>query len=269
MFIKNSKLAKYILIFKNNWQYEIEYRLNALIWLLVSFITFAVVIFLWNDIYSAQDILGDYDKKQMITYYLITVYLLATIYPGISVTQDIRSGRLSTYLTKPTSYIIYKYVTSLSKRLFRLVFGLPILIIIFFIFNDSLLIVIDPLVYVFFIITILGAINILFLIDLIASFVEFWITYSENVSMLAFLVTTFFSGTLLPLFLFPPWLQSIANWLPFKYTTYFIVNSLVGKSGSIEMLFGIGIQIIWTIVLGFISTLLWKKGLKKYEAFGN
>ena len=158
---------------------------------------------------------------------------------------------------------------SLSNRIYHLVRGLPVIILILFIFKDNLYFVTDISSYLILIITALFAINILFLIDMIIGFSEFWILYSDASIRFVFnTIISFFAGTLIPLIFLPQYIQTIGDWLPFKYAGYFIINSFIGRLNYLEILAGIGIQFIWTTILIGVVTIIWRRGLKKYEAVG-
>lgn len=262
-------IDKYLFTFKNSWQYQLEYRFDTLIRLFIVLVSLVSVFYLWHDIYEQKALLLGYSKQQIFTYYIIVAYLFSSIYASLPVAQEIQDGHLSIYLTKPISYLLHHYWLTLAKRIFRLVLGLPILIIIFVIFKNDLYLVADLKSYLILLLTCLGSINILFLFDLILNFLEFWIFQSNSIALISDTIVSFFAGTLIPIFFLPDSIQSVGNFLPFKYTGFFIIDSFLGKNNLEQILFGIGMQIFWTIFLIVLAKLLWFWGLKKYEATGN
>lgn len=263
------KFGKYLHVFKNSWQYQLEYRIDVFIRVGIVLISMISVFYLWNDVYSQKASMLGYSKEQIMTYYLIVGYIFTSIYSALPISQEIEQGELSAYITKPINYIFYHYWQTLAKRLFRLVLGLPVLLLIFFIFRNNLYIVQDVKSYLILLLTCLGAINILFLFDLLVNFLEFWLFQSWSVGLISDSIVSFFSGALIPLFLLPSYIQSISDFLPFKYTNFFIVDSFLGRNNAEQIIVGIGIQISWMIMLSFIASLVWKRGLARYEATGN
>ena len=261
-------LAKYFTVSKNIIQVSIFYRARLIANFLISFISMAVVLYLWNDIYSGNASMMGYSKESIVTYYLISIFFMASIHPDLSVNDEIREGKISIYLTKPISYIWHTYFESMGVRIFRVFLGLPILVLMFVFLHDKLVIITDFKAYLFLGVSVFLAMNILFLIELIIGFLEFWIFYSDSLYFVFDVTMSFFSGAVLPLFLFPSYLQFIADILPFKYTGYFIVNTFLGRLNSYDIFFGLGIQLIWIFVLAIVAFLIWKAGLKKYEAVG-
>jgi ABC-2 type transport system permease protein len=78
-----------------------------------------------------------------------------------------------------------------------------------------------------------------------------------------------FSGYLVPLDLLPPWVQSLAAYLPFKYMLAFPVELLTGVYSIERALHLLAIQ--WGFALAAIiaSLTLWKRGIRRYEAYGS
>jgi len=262
------KLGKYLLTFKNFWQVQLEYRFNTIIHFIIAMISMIGVFYLWSNVFGERAELMGYSKEQIVTYYLIVVYLFAAIFPWIPIAEEIREGRLSVYMTKPISYIAHTYWMNLSKTIFRMVVGLPILILIFIIFREHLFFVTDPIAYLTLIITALGAVNILFLFAVLMALIEFWVKFSETITMVTDIAASLFTGTWIPIVFLPLYIQNIANFLPFKYTGYFIIESFLGRLSFEQLFIGIGIQLLWTFVLLGIVKIVWIRGLKRYEAYG-
>lgn len=264
-----NKLSKYFYTFKNSWQYQLEYRFDTLIRFFIVLVSLVSVFYLWNDVYGQKAVLLGYSKQQMITYYIIVGYLFSSIYASLPIAQEIQDGSLSMYITKPINYLWHHYWLTLAKRTFRLLLGLPILIIVFAVFKNDLYLVADFKSYLILLLTCLGAINILFLFDVILNFLEFWLFQSSSIALISDTIVSFFAGTLIPIFFLPTYIQTIGNFLPFKYTGFFIIDSFLGKNSLTQVLFGVGVQIFWTLFLLFFVKIMWNRGLKKYEAVGN
>lgn len=76
-------------------------------------------------------------------------------------------------------------------------------------------------------------------------------------------ISDILSGLTIPLVFFPDWLQKISNFLPFRYVSDFPFRLYVGNITINEGIIGLGVQIIWIIIIVFISNLLMNKALKK------
>lgn len=258
----------YAFLFKSAWQETLEYRVSSLVQFGIASIFLISTFYLWNDVYGANAELMGYSKREMVTYYILITYLLSAIYANVPVAYEIREGELSKYLTRPMNYFSYHYWRSLSRRLFRIVLGLPVLAVLVLLFSSHIQLITNPISYLVLAVTVIGAINILFLIDVLIGIIEFWMLYSDILSFVLEIFLFFLAGALIPLAFLPGWIQILGTVLPFKYIGAFLVDAFVGNLSWVEIAMGIGIQTIWTIILAILVAILWKRGIKKYEAFG-
>lgn len=262
------RFDKYLSVFKNSWQATFEYRVSTLVRFFIGAIMIISVFYLWSDVFSDRVSLMGYEKEEIVTYYIIVGYLFSSIFASVPIAAEIRTGQLSNYITKPISYFLYQYSQTFAKRMLRLILGLPVVIGLFVVFRESVFIVTTPSSYLFLLVTALFAINILFFIDIIIGMIEFWVMFSDSITMITDLMIFFLSGVIIPIVFLPGYIQVIANYLPFKYTGTFLIDSFLGRVETQEIFIGIGVQFLWIFVLYFIAKLIWGRGLKKYEAVG-
>jgi ABC-2 type transport system permease protein len=76
------------------------------------------------------------------------------------------------------------------------------------------------------------------------------------------------SGYLIPLSLFPHWLDRAARFLPFCYLQAFPVETLLGIRDRTQALVGLFMQLGWAALAWVALLLLWHRGLKRFAAFG-
>lgn len=77
------------------------------------------------------------------------------------------------------------------------------------------------------------------------------------------IVSDILSGMILPIPFFPEFLQKISNVLPFRYVSDFPFRLYVGNIAVYEGVIGIGVQIIWIVILVLLGRFITKKALKK------
>ena len=78
----------------------------------------------------------------------------------------------------------------------------------------------------------------------------------------------FLAGWIAPLALFPAWFRQFASWLPFRSTLGFPVEILTGQLSWPEIRFGFLVTLGWILLFLAIYRLLWRMGLRRYEAVG-
>lgn len=75
-------------------------------------------------------------------------------------------------------------------------------------------------------------------------------------------VGEFLSGLVIPIPLMPIWLKNLLMFLPFRYTADLPLRIYSGNVGLNEAVFGIGIQLIWLIMLPIVGNHLMNKAMK-------
>lgn len=261
-------IKKYSRVFLNSWQWQLEFRASLVVRFLISAISLVSIFYLWNDVYAGKTAIMGYTKADIVTYYILAGYFYSSIFAMIPIAEEIQTGQLSQILTKPMNYLWFHYFRSMAKRLFRLAIGFPIVLLLFVLLKDYVSLPTDPMNYLFLFLTLFGAINILYLFDVLIGCVEFWVFRSWTVSLLADSIVAFFSGTLIPLFLLPDYVERLGSFLPFRFTSFFMIDSFTSRAEVGLILQGIGKQALWTGVMVLLVLWVWRRGLIKYEAVG-
>ena len=97
------------------------------------------------------------------------------------------------------------------------------------------------------------------------------------VRLIQFLVLLFFTFTvlvwygvalLIPLTLFSEGAREVMQALPFWYTFYFPVSTLLGKVEPGEWIRGVGVSLAWCAALMLVVRTVWRRGLLQYAGVG-
>jgi ABC-2 type transport system permease protein len=96
----------------------------------------------------------------------------------------------------------------------------------------------------------------------------FWSTQGRNFSGLLFGVGQFLSGWIAPLALFPESFRQTAYLLPFRSTLGLPLEILMGRLDEAETAFAFGITLTWIVFFLILYRVLWRFGLRRYEAVG-
>jgi ABC-2 type transport system permease protein len=102
----------------------------------------------------------------------------------------------------------------------------------------------------------------------VVGMLNFWTTRGAAVFDLYMAMEMLLSGRLVPLKLMPGWVQTLANFLPFKWSFGFPIESLVGHMSTRALLLGLGAQALW-IGIGFVLfKFAWSAAIKRFSAVG-
>ncbi len=169
--MSTSRIKKYISVFNIGLQNTFVYRWNYFLRALFGLIPLAGTVFLWSAVFKERGgALHGYDYGSMIYYYLLTLLVSNLVVPTEDewqIAADIREGQINALLTKPMSYLGYRFSIFLSGRLVYSFVTLPPIALIFVYFRDYIVLPTDPVIYVFTTVSIL-----------MAAFIQFFITYS-------------------------------------------------------------------------------------------
>lgn len=207
-----------------------------------------------------------------ITSYYVLFAIVSTIimcYPEYEISRiDIREGNLVSYLLRPFAYFGLRLFNILAHRAFEasMTFTLLILLIVFF---GKFFSVVNTGGFIFLsiVISILGFF-LTFVYKLLLGITTFWIIDNSGLFSVSEMLIFIFSGYIVPISLFPDYLQHIAYVLPFAYMVYFPVIAFQGHLSTVQFLQIIVIQLSWIVFLYVICQMVWKKGLRKFTGVG-
>lgn len=259
-------MKKYYSLIKSSLQVSIAYPVTTLIYILISFITFILMFELWQTVFKSHATIAGYTWSEMLAYLLIA-FIINTdaVNSEHRCARRIIDGSISMILLKPVKYDRYTFAEIAGSLIFSIGINISIGVVICFFFNVYR--PNDMITITLFMVSLVNAVIIKYMIVYSASLLSFWTHNVHGVLWARVAIVSFFSGSLIPLNFFPNWLQQLANILPFQA----IVNipaQIFLKYNHVEMLWGIIIQWLWIVVFWYLAKVVLKFGLNKVEING-
>jgi len=266
------QLQKYLTVFNLGIQNTFVYRWNYLLRAIFGIIPLVGTIFLWRAIFrESGGSMRGYDYGSMIYYYLLTILVSNLVTPTEDewqIAADIREGQINSFLTKPMSYLAYRFCIFLSGRLvYTAVTILPIAAI-FFYFRHFIILPNDALTWLEAIVSLLMSALIQFFLTYSLSMMAFWILEISTIVFIVYSFEYFLGGQMFPLDIMPPAIQAVMKWLPFYYELFCPIAIFQGRLRGGEMLGALAIQCGWMLAMWLAANLMWKRGLGHYQAVG-
>jgi ABC-2 type transport system permease protein len=81
-------------------------------------------------------------------------------------------------------------------------------------------------------------------------------------------VTNLLGGKLLPLSVFPKWLNDIIEWTPFPYMVSFPTRLFLNELTAQQIYSGLFMTVFWCFIFTLLAKLLWKSGSYNYSGTG-
>jgi ABC-2 type transport system permease protein len=268
-------LRKYAKICRVTLVERLTYRADFLVGTFLRFLPMLTTILLWKSIYegSGQSSLNGFDYRDMIAYLLmVNISRMFSSMPGLAsgIARDIREGTLKKYLLQPIDLIGYLISYRVAHKISYIVSSaLPYALLFvlcryFFVGKVPA----DPATWLAFAGSLVLAFLIGFFFETSVGMIGFW--FLEVTSMLYIVMTLnfFVSGHMFPLDLLPaPW-AGILKALPFQYMAYFPAAVFLGKVHGAELFRQLLVGAAWVVAFLFLSRWLYRRGLRRYSAFG-
>src|SRR5215204_4069506 len=168
-------MKKFLAEFRACWNLIIEYRIQVVIWMLTIVLPL-IMMAAWLSI-AEQGPVGGYDQATFISYYLaaLVVRNLTGMWFIWEMDSEMRLGALSFRLLKPMDPIVHYLAYACSSKPFRILILGPASLLALFFF-PWLSWTLDPLTLSLFVLSLPGALLILFLMQYTIGLTGFWIT---------------------------------------------------------------------------------------------
>ncbi len=245
----------------------VAYRAEFLVWLLSTNMPL-VMLALWSAV--ARDApVGRFGQADFTAYFLaaLVVRLMTGAWVIWELNAEIRQGTVAFRLLRPVHPLVAYACENVAAMPLRLALSLPVALVLLFTVGRSH-VTHDPVLLALFPASILGAWLITFLAMSIVGALAFYIESAGSVFEIWMGLFGVFSGYLVPLELYPPWVSALARVLPFRYMLAFPVEMLIGMQGRPRALAELGVQWLFVILLAATARLVWRFGLRRYAAFG-
>lgn len=259
-------MKKYFAIARAELLDALQEKGEILIWILIEAIPVFVMGSLWK---ANQAGLIALNVSQLVTYYVIVLVIArVTEYWFDEYLQDeIRDGTFSRYLLFPISVPLVFIPFTLGRKIYSTILLLPIFLITLFIFRQNILYP-TGISFLLFLVSIIIASVIRYSLSVVVSTGAFYWEQAHALLHARWLLEVMVGGYLLPLSLYPKWLQSVANLLPFKYLFYIPASIYTSAISPMQAVSAISQATVWMIILLIVSHRIWVRGVRKYSSVG-
>ena len=256
-------------------QNNLTYRFNYLTRTLFSFIPLFAMLSLWRTIYAGKgqgSALGGYTQAEMIFYYLLVAVvdvLTAVNEDDWQIAADIREGNISQFLLKPIDYLWYRLCLFFSGRIAFISMACVPLAVFIFCFRQLFRRCRQAaLALLAFPVSLVLTALLQFFISYTMAMLAFWLLEISTFIFILFAFEYIASGHLFPLDLLPPALQHVLYFTPFPSMLYTPIGIYMGKIAGADIWLGLLTQLLWLLLAYGLARFMWRRGIRKYAAFG-
>jgi ABC-2 type transport system permease protein len=214
-------------------------------------------------VFEQRDV-GDYDAQDAVTYAWLAQGMLMTIFlwGWFDVALRVRSGDVATDLQRPLDFQLSWLAQDLGRAAYHALFrGVPPFLIGAVLFD--VLVPTEPLVWLAFVASVGLAVVTSFAYRFLFNLVAFWLLDYRGAGALAMVASTFLSGQVVPIALFPAWLALAAWALPFAAMVQAPIEVWLGHAQGLELVGLLGLQAFWAATLLLLGRLVLRAGMRK------
>lgn len=214
-------------------------------------------------LYASRTDVAGMDLQQAITYTALVQAIIAylQLFHWWEVIYAVRNGDIGSDLLKPMNYYAFWLARDTGRAVAHLlVRGLPLVLAYTLIYDISVPQSLSQWLYaaVTLVLCLLVSFGWRFLVNLTA----FWTPDARGIGRLAFGLSWFFSGFLMPLRFFPDWFVRFCDFTPFPSMVSAFTEVYLGASGS--ALYRIwSMQVFWALTLAIACQLVMRAGVRK------
>jgi ABC-2 type transport system permease protein len=253
-----------------NLQQKLLHREFWLQLFLERILPLAIPLLAWISIfdYAEADTLAGWAESEMIAYYILVflIGIFTDIQFHYEMSTMVHMGTLNQWLIRPLTFFETALSYIISRILLLIIPGTAALLLCFLLFPSAFAGLTPASLLNCFLVLPLSLV-LFSLLSVLVGMLSFWLIKTDSIFALLMLVLEFFGGRLLPLDLMPSWLEFGSRVLPLRFGIAGPVEAILhpATTALAPLLFG---QILWCIALFFLVTLLWRAGMRRFDAVG-
>jgi ABC-2 type transport system permease protein len=245
----------------------VAYRAEFVVWVLSTTMPL-IMLALWSAV-ARDGPMGRFGQREFTAYFLATfiVRQLVGSWASWQLNYEIRQGTLGQRLLRPVHPMLAFAAENLAALPLRWTVTVPVALIALVAVGSGPL-PDDAASWCVCALSMLGAWMITFFASFAIGSLAFWFDSSLKVMEIWLTLFFVFSGYMAPIELFPSWLRALTDALPFRYQIALPVELLTSTLDLPAALALLARQWTWVVVLVAAALALWRRGVRRFAAYG-
>lgn len=225
---------------------------------------------IWSAVYAGVASVDGITLADMVTYAILAGIVLGAwdhVYLIRELDVAIKTGDVAVFLLKPVHYPLYLFFSNGGILVFNtLTTVLPVTLIIGLAYgiqppasalHGAAFLAFWALSFV-----------ICFLLAMTCGLLAFWLMTAHSLEWFLTGITALFSGSIVPLWFFPPALAAVTQYLPFAWLAYYPTAVYLGKLTPAETGLALALGLAWAALLAAGVGLLWSRARRRIVVQG-
>jgi len=256
-------------IIKSHVQETLVYRFDLVIGLVRALILVGVFRYLWLALYTGRPDVNGASLAQTLAYAALSLIINPLFSNWLigKVANQMRTGNIIFDVTRPSYFGDLLLYQTVGQALVKLITtSIPLFVIVTVWLRIAL--PDTPVVWLGFAVSLVLSFLTAFYIDYLASLWNFWVTNASGMRFAKWSITDFLAGVYLPLWIFPAALQQVVLLLPFRGINYTPLAIFTGYILPDRIWPELAFQLVWVVVLMFVSRRLYVAAMRKLSVQG-
>ena len=250
----------------------LAYRLRYVTGIVSYLVYVTTYYFLWRAVFSTRGegaTVGGQTFAELVTYVAVSWIGRSFYFNNVDreLGEQVQNGTIAVMLARPLSVHATVVANSLGEAAFRfLFFTLLIGSVIFLIFPVAA--PASPWHAVAFVVSLVFSNVILTHVNFLVGMAAFPLKNIDGVMRAKHYLIEILSGLLLPVTMFPAWLQSVSEWLPFRSVAWIPSSIWIGKLAGGSLAYALLEQACWVAFLALLCAFVWRKAARRLTLQG-
>ncbi len=256
---------------RQEFQASTAYRIDFWFEIFSSIVSMYGVYWLWNILYRQQPQMFSISLPQMVTYAMLAM-TLDTIFRPTNwvrryINDQVSTGAIQMDLLRPLDFQFHLLARCTGLVIFSFFFvGLPAFL------TGALLLNLQPpssaLDGLLFLVSLVPAYLVSFALNYLVGMISVYTLNARRIGWVYYAMLRFFSGQMVPLWIFPAFLAQVAAVLPFQSMVSIPLSLYIGRLTYPEAARALGLQVVWVAALLAICRLVWLHAHRKITVQG-
>lgn len=245
-----------------------QYRTAFIAGMLTNAFFAAVRSFVYIALFAAGGTVAGFTLQAAISYVWATQALISIGggWLAMDMAATVRSGDVITDMSRPWSFYGYWFSRSVGDRVCNLLLRGSVTYLLGMLYFRAHIPTLDALLA--FVVSVAFALVLSFALSFLVNLAAFWLLEISGLVLIVNTVQMFFSGFLLPIDFFPPWLAAIARALPFQGISGLPAQILLGQLSGTALLAALTTQLAWSVAMTTAALLLTRLAVQKVVVQG-
>lgn len=248
---------------------QLQYRAANYLYMIGMIAEPVIYLVVWSTVANAEGgSVGGYSAGAFAAYYIVWTLVrnMNIVLTPYAWEGRIKDGQFSGELLQPVHPIHRDLGFFAGWKVISILYWIPIAVLLIWLFPPAFST--DAFGVAAFVVALWGGFLVRFMLLWALGLVTFWTTRVGAIFDVFFTVELLASGRLVPLSLMPPWVRDVAAWLPFQWAFQFPIETLIGRLSHAQIMRGLGMQALWTLIGVGILAVVWPAAVKRYSAVG-